>query len=364
MTDARARAEKDKTGGSTWRGPTSSVEYFDFETASEVASQAFSFAEKHKTPPVPRNYELWYTYATGANPELNELINSELRDRDTLEDETIRKIYQTVLSPDRLAQGVGRVGDKLDVELEGAISVVKEALSAGEEHSEALEAAQAKLPGMLNQSGIGDTVLMLLEQNKNMLDKSTEFQNRLVDARSQVEELRNELSAMRRHVSIDHLTKLGNRRCFDETLEKAMEESQTSGSSVSMVFIDIDRFKALNDTFGHVVGDRVLKNLASILSQNTKGRDTAARYGGEEFAIILPDTPLSGAATLAEKIRADLESKRYMLKETRKSLGVITASFGVAELRKDEEAADFIARADAALYQAKETGRNRVCEAE
>ena len=123
---------------------------------------------------------------------------------------------------------------------------------------------------------------------------------------------------------------------------------------------DIDRFKAINDKFGHPVGDMVLKLFSEILSNNIKGRDTVARVGGEEFAIIFPQTPTADAAAIADQIRKQLEAKKWVVGSSGAPLGAVTASFGVAQLRADEGAEELFKRADEALYRAKSEGRNRV----
>ena len=126
---------------------------------------------------------------------------------------------------------------------------------------------------------------------------------------------------------------------------------------------DIDHFKTFNDTWGHLTGDQVLRLVAMSLKQNVKGQDIAARYGGEEFAVILPNTVLRSALTVADHIRRAVMSKELMKRSTGQNLGRVTISLGVATARKGDTAQSLIARADACLYAAKRNGRNRViCE--
>jgi diguanylate cyclase len=126
---------------------------------------------------------------------------------------------------------------------------------------------------------------------------------------------------------------------------------------------DIDHFKAFNDTWGHLTGDQVLRLVAISVKQNVKGQDIAARYGGEEFAVILPNTVLRSALTVADHIRRAVMSKELMKRSTGQNLGRVTISLGVATLHNGDTAQSLIARADACLYAAKRNGRNRViCE--
>ena len=123
---------------------------------------------------------------------------------------------------------------------------------------------------------------------------------------------------------------------------------------------DVDYFKKFNDTFGHLTGDQVLRLVATSVKQNVKGRDIAARYGGEEFAIVLPDTVLRAAITVADQIRRAVMSKELMKRSTGEHLGRVTISIGVATLRPKDTPQSLIERADICLYAAKRNGRNRV----
>ena len=158
----------------------------------------------------------------------------------------------------------------------------------------------------------------------------------------------------------DPLTELNNRRCFDLNLAKEITDAHAQRSEMCLVMGDIDHFKSINDTFGHQIGDEILKMFAKLLSSNVKGRDTVARFGGEEFAIILPETGLRDAKQLTEGIRSQLEAKKLALNNSGEPIGKITASFGVAQLGEGDDADKLVQRADARLYEAKCAGRNRV----
>jgi diguanylate cyclase (GGDEF)-like protein len=139
-------------------------------------------------------------------------------------------------------------------------------------------------------------------------------------------------------------------------LMNAMED----GKPLSLVLLDIDHFKKFNDTYGHLIGDQVIRLIAESLKRNVKGQDTAARYGGEEFAIILPNTLLGNAVMFGNQLRRYIESHKVVSKSGNTTIGKVTASFGVAEFRPGEPVAKLIERADKALYLAKENGRNLV----
>lgn len=146
-------------------------------------------------------------------------------------------------------------------------------------------------------------------------------------------------------------------------MEKAIAEALETNEAMSLMLTDIDHFKTFNDNFGHLTGDQVLRLVAMSVKHNVKGEDTTARYGGEEFAVILPNTILRAAVTVAEHIRRAVMAKELMKRSTGEHLGRMTISIGVATLRKGDTGQSLIERADTCLYAAKRHGRNRViCE--
>jgi len=176
----------------------------------------------------------------------------------------------------------------------------------------------------------------------------------LVDSADLMEQLGRRNKALEELATSDQLTGLNNRRSLDAKLAAEMERSNRYHEALSIIMFDIDHFKHVNDTWGHPVGDDVLKQMARIAASLVRGPDDLFRWGGEEFLIVAPHTDLQGALVLAEKLRAAIEM------DTFPSVGTLTASFGVAELRPAEDSEDWFKRVDQALYRAKNNGRNRV----
>lgn len=174
------------------------------------------------------------------------------------------------------------------------------------------------------------------------------FSCRDIDLRKKNEEIINNISLT------DPLTGLKNRRFLDGVIEKEMARSTRYNLKMSIVIIDLDFFKHINDTYGHPAGDSVLIKVARVISETIRSSDIPARLGGEEFLILLPDTGLYGAFSVAEKIRKNIEATPHP------EASFVTASFGVAERYENEPVNDLYKRADNALYLAKERGRNRV----
>jgi diguanylate cyclase (GGDEF)-like protein/PAS domain S-box-containing protein len=158
----------------------------------------------------------------------------------------------------------------------------------------------------------------------------------------------------------DGLTGLANRRCFDDTLHAEWARAMRQKQPLSLLMVDVDNFKAYNDTNGHLGGDECLKRIASAVASEMRANDLVARYGGEEFAVILPNQSLKGAAIVAERIRCRVE--RLQVPNASAATGLVTVSIGAATAvaSPDTTARQLVAIADAALYRAKHMGRNRI----
>ncbi|QRK05844.1 GGDEF domain-containing protein [Archangium violaceum] len=162
-----------------------------------------------------------------------------------------------------------------------------------------------------------------------------------------------------RLTTMDGLTQIYNRRYFEEALEREVSRSRRYERSLALVMFDVDHFKLVNDRYGHLAGDYVLKQLASTLRTKIRREDVFARYGGEEFGMLLPEIDLAGAVKLSDKVRKLVETQHF---EFDKNVIPVSISLGVAVLAADHrDSADLKRAADGKLYEAKAAGRNRVC---
>ena len=260
---------------------------------------------------------------------------------------------------ERLAQELSSTRLHLDAELVNILVNFRSHFEKNSRFAAALARGQTSLEKPQNQEQLRTAIQLLITENRLMMKSNEEYKQKLEESRAQIETLRADLSKSLELSVRDSLTSAYTRRHFDETLVKEIQEARNSASALSLIIADIDNFKKINDTFGHQIGDEVLKNFADLMIENTKGGDCVARYGGEEFAIILPSTPAEAAASLAEQIRKKLEMKKWIAKGVR-PVGTVTASFGISQLRDDEGAEGMINRADSKLYESKAAGRNRV----
>ena len=182
------------------------------------------------------------------------------------------------------------------------------------------------------------------------------LQSELAEAREELEQQRRQLASLVAEARTDALTGLPNRRSFDEELGRRLDQWRRNQVPLSLLLIDIDHFKAINDRFGHPTGDAALRWTAQIVRGALREMDVPARYGGEEFAAILPGTQLSGASNVAERLRATIAARTFDEDAARLA---VTVSIGVSTSLADDSPAGLISRADEALYQAKQHGRNR-----
>ncbi len=311
----------------------------------------------------PRNYEIWYSYATGYNPSLNQKINEILGQTGTLADADLEQIYEAYLSPTRLTERIDKVGSQVMGEIEQVMAMIDAAAGSASSYTESLADMTEKLGDSKDREGLRAIVESLVHTAKEMEVSNQALEARLSASKQEINELQVNLEAVRTESLTDPLTQLSNRKFFDTSLEDAIADARSKNEALSLMMTDIDHFKNFNDSFGHLTGDQVLRLVAASVKQNVKGQDTAARYGGEEFAIILPNTVLRSAITVADHIRRAVMTKELMKRSTGEHLGRVTVSVGVATLHKADTVQSFIERTDACLYAAKRHGRNRVmCE--
>jgi two-component system cell cycle response regulator len=187
-------------------------------------------------------------------------------------------------------------------------------------------------------------------------DRITAVHRRLASQQVELERLNKLLFEDSRH---DRLTGLGNRRRLDEDLERLADQARRYEHSTAVVLFDVDRFKQFNDSAGHAAGDEVLRSVAAALAEQCRSGDAAYRYGGEELLVAFPEQDLQCATIAAERMRAAIEALG-IAHPGMTPPGVVTVSGGVACLGRDETVVSLLGRADAALYRAKEEGRNRI----
>lgn len=333
------------------------------DKAGEYLRLALPLMSRYAVPVTPPNYAVWYQYVSGANEALRRVIDDLIENGAEITEATTRALFHKYVSEcdeERLQQARAT--------LDGLVGSVDGTLETAQGEVSRYGESLARYAENLSQGPADDAVRAivqgLLRDTSSVQHIGEQLHARLEASRRETEALRAELRLAREEALIDALTRLTNRKGFDLALAQMMNQARESGSQLCLALIDIDLFKRINDTYGHLLGDKVIRHVAKILHDSVKGKDCPARYGGEEFALLLPETGLAGALSVAEQIRAAVASGRLMKADTREVIEAVTVSAGVACWQVGESAEEFIARTDAALYRCKQDGRNRVSGAE
>ncbi|RAI44947.1 GGDEF domain-containing protein [Rhodoplanes roseus] len=335
----------------------------DFDRTVPFAKVALDQIKSLRLSAAPRNYEIWYHYATGYNAPLNAAINDKLAKRGTLSTDEIDQLHGQFFAPTRLGEQIETIGGKVAGKIEQVIAVLDTALGSASRATESLADASDQLGHAEDDATIQGILGDLISTVKAMESSNKELELRLGASKDEIAKLQQSLEEVRSESLTDPLTTLANRKCFDDGIARMVAQAKARNQALSLILTDVDHFKRFNDTYGHLTGDQVLRLVALSVKQNVKGQDLAARYGGEEFAVILPETALRAATTVADYIRRAVMGKELMKRSTREMLGRVTISCGVATLHPGDTVQSLIERTDSCLYVAKRTGRNQViCE--
>ena len=318
--------------------------------------------EKIKTlslPADPPSYQLWYTYISGYNPELNNRIDRTLALGGTPSLTELDEIYVDLIAPKD--QNVGPIGTKLSQEIEKMVSVLGDVVAAtSETRNDCVEVAR-NLAQPVDQKSLREIADSLIASLRSIEAQHVTLEQQLESSKRELQSLQQALTMVAVEASRDPVTGLANRRCFDRTIEAIAERAKIDRLPFSLLMIDIDHFKRFNDRLGHLIGDSILKLVGSVLNQSAREDDLVARFGGEEFAMVLANADLDTAVVVAERVRTKIMGREMKRRSTGENLGTITVSVGVASYRTNEDPRNLIKRADACLYEAKATGRNKTC---
>jgi diguanylate cyclase len=312
---------------------------------------------RHQIAANPINYAIFYDYVSEHNPPLTRAVDTLLNAQKPFDCDTSLDIYCKHICNASL-EPFGEINNRIQKVIEQVSDSISDTCNKAEETNDSFQKKTAILENISETSSIGAILHDIIQDTKSLGVISQALQTQLNQANSEMAQLRSELEQVRKIAITDGLTGLLNRRAFDQALTQVIEQSGPDKTCLSL--LDIDHFKRINDNYGHTIGDNVIKFVASLMKQYAEEHHHVARYGGEELAIIMPDTSKERAIEISEKIRLTLEKSRLKRKTDNQSLGKITLSIGIAKLEAGDTADSFIVRADKALYQAKESGRNKV----
>lgn len=305
----------------------------------------------------PLTYAVWYEFITGINPPLNKSLNDLLADGQQVTDDAIYELYQRHIADGNLdaeqafKQNMQKVLANLTLLTEVTGNEAGKFNDGLRKHGEQLEQE-------LDADMLRSLVCQITEETQVMRTSVESLQDKLHESKNEVDRLQQELLNARSEALMDPLTGVSNRRGFETQMKNLFANPEMQGKYFSFLLVDIDFFKKINDTYGHLFGDKVIRIIAEVLKAQVKGQDSVARMGGEEFAVILPDTPLDGAHAVAEHIRKVVEKGRIRRLDKDESVGGITISIGIAGCEVGGDWLAAIGRADEALYASKQCGRN------
>lgn len=329
------------------------------ERTAELVRLVIPKLARAKLPINPINYALMYEYCIGRNQSLNQLLEEVLSGKRILtpaDSDNLYRIHILGATSDRLEL----VGNKVRNILDTTSDLLHGTGDDIEQYSRELERTKTKLDHPHDPADVRPLVSGLMVATHTMVASNTALNQELDLRTSEIERLKKDIETIRSQASLDSLTGVANRKTFDDSLQKALREQREGSTKTCLLLVDLDKFKHINDTYGHLVGDRVLCFVADTLNEAVRGSDTVARYGGEEFVIILLKSTPDGAMKIADSIRKSIAEARIRRGQGGDTLGQITVSIGVSYASVGAAPDTLIELADQAMYKSKREGRNRV----
>ncbi len=330
----------------------------DEDQASEYLRLAVGLLSKHHVPLSPLNYRLGYDTVSGRGAELEKVFQEGTSPSQTSTAERLWELHQRSYTVDcdsleSIRQELTSIVNSMQCEIKGS--------------GDALSKYVARLnhfASILSKPFSAQAMTQEVESVKEhtLATESTHLQMsaQLSRISGEMESLRKELAQVRAETYKDFLTGISNRKAFDAALKDAICCARSDKSTFSILIADIDHFKSVNDAYGHLVGDKVLRFVAATFKRFINGKGTVARIGGEEFGAILPNTDITGAYSVGEQIRRTVSNGKIKDMGNQHVLAQITISAGVTQFDSRDVKNQLLHRADQALYRAKDKGRNRL----
>ncbi len=343
--------------------PTDAPYFAAHDPVALCANRALVRMREQGLQPVPHNFEMWYAYYAQSNLDVVRAIDSMGADPQALTDQRCGAIHQEFLSNAHEGEVARQATATIQATMDGFSSRLAQAKTATGRYRGALEEAAHTLSHTDSVLAMRTTLQSVLDSTGDMIAHNHQLAAELERSAQAMQQLQGEFEQVRKQSLTDGLTALPNRKAFDAELQRLWQEADAQGAAFCMLMVDIDHFKAFNDTFGHQVGDEVLRIVARTLQESLASGEMAARYGGEEFAVLLPGRDLQAGLAQANALRTQVHNMLMTRRATGEKIGRVPVSGGVAQCCIPESAQALVARADGALYAAKKNGRNRIASA-
>ncbi|MEM6712785.1 MAG: GGDEF domain-containing protein, partial [Pseudomonadota bacterium] len=332
----------------------------DIARTHQIGEHALAKIKASEVAALPPNYEIWFAYAAGFNPNLNKRINEILRTGDRVTGAELEKIREEFFGAASFEERVDEVGGKLSDKVSEIMALITDTAGRTSDYSDELKGASKNLSEVVGKEKLHRIIKGLIASTDEVEQSNRAMSEQLINSEQEISSLKKALEAVRYEAMTDQLTGIGNRKRFDRAMDEHWLGAQAKSRPFSLLVCDIDHFKKFNDTHGHQTGDQVLRLVASTIKASIDEKDIACRYGGEEFTVIMPESPIERALTVAEAIRKAVMAKELVKRSSGETLGRVTISIGAAVFDLEESAQSIIERADKCLYAAKNAGRNRV----
>jgi diguanylate cyclase len=330
------------------------------ERSAELLRLVLATMAQHDAAYNPVTFTVCYEHLAGINHRLSVAFSEAIQTKPRLDAEDMHQLYAGYVA-DLDTQAMRRISGELQRMMTGMAESASRTGNQADVYGVELQGLSAALTASEGQS-LSPVLDHVIASTTQMKETTHALEKEVKQSQQEIHRLKDELNRTRDDSLKDALTGVLNRKGFDQKLADMLEQPLKPGRIHGLMMLDIDHFKSVNDTHGHVMGDRVLQALGEVLRMLVSSEDgcTVARYGGEEFAIMMPNTQLTQCVSLAEKVRSHTRAMKIRDRRTKEVVLTVTVSGGVAGIHEGDDAHALITRADGALYRSKQAGRDRI----
>jgi diguanylate cyclase len=331
----------------------------EYAAAFAIAKDALKYVADFQTPPTPEVYEVWYRFVEGSNSELSEQLAYAMHELRSVGRDRIDQLHQQFFGRSDPQENNADLTECLAVEMGGLETLIKSQIAIGDDFDSVVSTAGESIGDTADPAEVRGLVETIVATSESMRRELGKLKSDLESSLTKVDSLRKEFQESQKTLLADALTGVGNRRLYDTIMEQSIEDGPDPRLCRVLMLVDLDKFKEVNDTFGHAAGDEVLRFVAYELQQLAP-EATITRFGGDEFAMFVDCESPEYGHELANKLCNYFTKNQLTMRQTGDTMGSVTLSIGVSVLREHDTTVSWFGRADKLLYAAKQSGRNRV----